>query len=439
MSAETHQARQEARTTREAMPESQPIHGSTPAAPRVVLIGDRRANEAAGMVHDIQATPAEIVAQTWYGDEAVRSVETLKPDAVIIDLAPSIDASIQTLRQLTAVDPLLPIVVLPPDGGELAARSLVVSNRMEVVAKPLRPWTLADVLARMLGEPGTTLDDGEAPARAAARGRVIAVIGAKGGVGTTSFAVNLGVALRRAGAQRVSLVDLNIEQGDVALATDIVPGRSITDLAREGDRVEPDLVASYLTEHASGLRVLPAPARPAGAIVDPSMARRIIQMVARQSGFVLLDLPRGLAPLQRAALQASDWILVVIGNDVSSVKNGRLFLDAIDVLEKGPNQTQVILSQVAGRDGLSERECERALGRRVFMTLPHERLLQTAWNEGRTVLELTGRSSYSRAVTRIAGVFVPSGRRRRGGWRRALPGWPRRRAAASEQEAPEWP
>ena len=382
-------------------------------APRVVLVGDRRADETQGMVHDIEAAPAQVVASAWYGDEALQAVAELSPDAVVVDLAASIDAAIQTLRELTSIHPALAIVVLPPDGGELAARSLVVSDRIEIVAKPLRPWTVAAALGRLLADAhGGDATEHRKAAPRPLRGRVIAVIGAKGGVGTTTFAVNLGMALRAAAAGRVSLVDLNVDHGDVALATDIVPARSITDLAREGDRLDPDLVASYFTRHGSGLRVLPAPPRPTRTVVDPTTAKRIVAMTAAQSDFVILDLPRGFAPLQRAVLQTADWVLVVISNEVGSLKNGRVLLGALNDLDKGPNQLQIVLNHVARGHGLSKRDCERTLGRRVFSELPHEKAHLAAWTEGRPVMELARGSKYSQSVRKLARMFVPTSKRR---------------------------
>ena len=125
---------------------------------------------------------------------------------------------------------------------------------------------------------------------------------------------------------------------------------------------------------------------------------------------------------------------MVIGNDVSSLKNGRLLLDALDRLDRDPDRIQVVLSQVSGRGGLSAQECERSLGRRASAILPHERLLSTAWNEGRTVLELAGRSKYSRAVTRVARGFVPAGKGGGRGWRPRRPHWLRRGEPRAEEE-----
>ena len=404
------------------------------AAPRVVLVGDRRADEAQGMVHDIEAAPAQVVAWAWYGDEALQEVAELAPDAVIVDLAASIDAAIETLRELAVTYPALPILVLPPDGGELAARSLVVSDRIEIVARPLRPWTVAGAFGRLLADMRIA-DAAERRELAPKplRGRVIAVIGAKGGVGTTTFAVNLGIALRAAAAGRVSLIDLHVEQGDVALATDIVPARSITDLAREGDRLDPDLVASYFAQHGSGLRVLPAPPRPGRTGVDPTTAKRIVGMTAAQSDFVILDLPRGFAPLQRAVLQTADWVLLVIGNEVGSLKNGRVLLDALNDLDKGPNQLHIVLNHIRRGRGLSKRDCERTVGQRVFSELPHEHAHLMAWTEGRPLLELVRGSKYSRAVRDLARIFVPTNKRRSGrlALTRLLPGRKRRAGHAS--------
>ncbi len=154
-------------------------------------------------------------------------------------------------------------------------------------------------------------------------------------------------------------------------------------------------------------------------------------MVAASSDFAILDVPRGFAPVQRAVLQLADWVLVIAGDDVSSLKNGRLLLDAIAGLEKGPNQTQVIFNRVIGKSAVSKRECEATLGRRVLADLPHERLLPTSWSLGQPLMEMDGRSSFSRTVNEVADAFVPRPRRPSGFARLRLPRFGRSRPAAS--------
>ena len=383
----------------------------TLGGPRVVLVGDRRSSDGEGLVRDLEAAPSRVVARAWYGDESLHAIERHIPDAIVVDLAPSIDASIQTLRHVATAWPDLPVLVLPPEGGELAARALVVSDHIEIVARPLRPWTIASALSRLVPN-GAYSEPTTQRVASPARGRIIAVIGSKGGVGTTTFAVNLAVQMKLSSGKRVSIVDLNIEQGDVALATDLISPRSITDLIREGDRLSPELVSSYLVEHGSGIRVLPAPPRPTGAIVDPSAARRVIGAVAATSDYAIVDLPRGLAPLQRTALQSADWVLVVVSNDVASLKNARFLIDAIGDLEKGPNQCHVVVNRVTERGGLDLGDCERALGRRALAELPYDDQLQASWTEGQPITQIATKSPYSRALTELATTFAhPTTRR----------------------------
>lgn len=272
-------------------------------------------------------------------------------------------------------------------------------------------------------------DTRSASSRPAGRGSgtVVAVAGAKGGVGRTVLAVNLAVALEAAGAWTV-LVDLDIEYGDVALALDIVPEFTLADVPAIIDKLEPALLGQSLTKHASGIRVLAAPLRPGqrGRFTADHVSR-LLSVLKEMFDFVVVDLPRGLDDLTMAVLGAAHRTVLVTDAQLASVKNSRLALSTLRSREFDLEGLQVVLNNPVAAGQTVRSEVEAGLARDVTVVLPHEKQVARAWLEGKTIFDAKPGSRLASEIRKMASRMLPEeapGRRRNGllSWiRRAAP------------------
>ncbi|MCG7344139.1 AAA family ATPase [Sporosarcina sp. ACRSL] len=234
--------------------------------------------------------------------------------------------------------------------------------------------------------------------------KVITVASTKGGVGKTTVAVNLAVALAKQ-SKRVAIIDLDLQFGDVSLFLDASPRRTIYDWVKEdqeGKRIE-----EYLTLSKQGISILAAPQRPEFAeVITGNDVRRAIAALKPRFDIILIDVSSHMGEIGIVALESSDEILVMTYMDLPTLKNTKLLIETL-VLLKLENRVRVVLNRQFTVKGLSINTVEQVLGLKLFATLPaKEKLMTTAANAGVPIRVSQPRSRIAKNFTNMADVFV---------------------------------
>jgi len=172
-------------------------------------------------------------------------------------------------------------------------------------------------------------------------GSIIAIFGAKGGVGSTTIAANLSGALQDTG-QRVCLLDLDLHLGDVLSFMDVAGNYSITDVLANMSRLDRDLLSSSMTKHASGVNVLAQSVKMEEAEhIKGQDITSLLNFLKKNYDRIVIDGVRGFDEISLAALDASQHLLMVLTQDVPAVRNGQRCLELFSRL--GYDQTKVRL------------------------------------------------------------------------------------------------
>lgn len=161
-----------------------------------------------------------------------------------------------------------------------------------------------------------------ASATARTRGRVVAVVGAKGGTGTTTIATHLAQDhVVSHPEHQVCLVDVDVEKGDIAAMLDVRQSVSIADVAKVASDLSPQTVIDAVITHETGINVLLAPADVRETeLVTPEALRAIIEILRREYDIVIVDGGGHVSPGQAAIVEIADEVLVVTTSDVLSVR-----------------------------------------------------------------------------------------------------------------------
>ncbi|RME33089.1 MAG: histidine kinase, partial [Thermoflexia bacterium] len=252
-------------------------------------------------------------------------------------------------------------LVKPPSGDELISTIRRVYEIGRAQAARIAP-TFPTVL------PGT---GPLPPLRPARRGQVVTVFSPKGGVGCTTVAVNLAVALQaRVGSgQKIAVVDGSLQFGDVGVMLNLQPSRSIADLAVRVDELDSDLLTSVLTPHPSGVKALLAPPHPEAAdsvIGDGGSEghrrlQKILEGLRAEFDYVIVDTCSVLNDWTLLFLDEADLILLVITPLIPDIKDARLFLDLADRLRYPKEKLALVINHSDRRTGLRLEQIERAL------------------------------------------------------------------------------
>jgi pilus assembly protein CpaE len=246
------------------------------------------------------------------------------------------------------------------------------------------------------------------PAPAASAGRTITVFSPKGGTGKTTIATNLAVALHQGGRQRVCLLDLDLEFGDVAISLSLEPIRSLVDAVTDGlERDEDDAVGMLLTEYRPGLDCILAPIEPGDAAKIPAdIVSALLAVLPYRYDYVVVDTSSQFSENVLAALDASDHHVLIANPEIPSLKNLRLTLDMLDLLSYGHDMRSIVFNRADDASGLSEADMERALRAPIAARVPASRDVPASINRGVPIVAAKPDHQVSKAIRRFASEVI---------------------------------
>ncbi len=252
-------------------------------------------------------------------------------------------------------------------------------------------------------------------------GRIVSVISPKGGVGKTVIATNLALGLAQVEPERVVLVDLDLQFGDIRNVLVLTPDHSILDATKQMDGLDTTRLKVFLTRHGSSLYTLCSPNTPAeGEEVDVVGAAHVLGVLAGEFRYTIIDTAAGLSEHTLAAIEMSTDLLIVVDMDVSSVKAVRAELDALDQLGMTQARRHLVLNRADSRVGLAVRDITNTIGMKVNVEVPSSRLIPLSVNQGSPVLETNPGSPVGKHLMQLVARFAESRIRQNGSrrWRR---------------------
>jgi pilus assembly protein CpaE len=234
------------------------------------------------------------------------------------------------------------------------------------------------------------------------RGKVVAVLGAKGGTGKTMLATNLAVLAAKAGVSTV-LVDSCAGFGDCSAVLRVRPGHSIAELAGAA-AVDEALVNDLLSQHESGLKLLASPNDPLAAEkLDARILTQAIDSLVNSHQLVIVDTAPGLGSFALAAFAESDLTYVVTSLDLPAVKDAKLMLNALSTKARSANDNiRVVLNRANSKVAFPPDEVSRALGRGSLVELPSDVAVPRSINNGVVVALESPKSRIAKSLSRMS-------------------------------------
>ena len=324
------------------------------------------------------------------------------PEALLVVCRDESDEALELLRRAAIAYPGRPVVVVcagSPNGFlrkafRAGAEDVIEITTVEMAASDTY-LALAKAVARR--------DSGVA---ATAEGRIITVLGPKGGTGKTLVSTNLAVALS-ADHGRAVVVDLDLQFGDVGLAMGLRPERTMYDLAVSGVAPDASKLDGYLIEHLSGARALLAPTRPDQATaVTPDGIRAILRVLRATVPFVVIDTPPAFSPEVIAALDESTDICIVTMLDAPSLKNTKIALETLDLMGNTA-PVRIVLNRSDSNVGITHADVVHILGRAPDILIPSSRDVVRSVNAGEPIVLSSGkRNESAKALRALAGLYL---------------------------------
>ena len=241
-------------------------------------------------------------------------------------------------------------------------------------------------------------------------GKAITVSSLRGGVGTSTIAVNLAIALARMWQSQVPLIDLALTNGHCALMLDIKPKNTIVQLAeKQTDEIDIDLLDELLLKHDSGVMFLPAPISPVEAeLVNAETINQIIPYLRVEYPFTVIDAGSTLQETTLTAFDHSSAIILVLSGDLASLKATSDMFNLLKQLEYDSSKIFPVLNHTFRTGALPPKDIETALNRELALVIPFAGdAVVNAINRGEPIISNQFNLTTSKAIARLAFNLSP--------------------------------
>ncbi|HEU6439284.1 MAG TPA: response regulator [Terriglobales bacterium] len=324
------------------------------------------------------------------GPEALRLARSDRPALVLIAAnLPGVDGFtiVSRLRMEDGPSTHTPVILLLPENDTEARSKALRSGADDYLTKPFHP---AELMARMRSllaryrpdehyvPPTRSVAAVIAPAAGPApkkqmSAQVILFYGAKGGVGTTTIAINCAIALHKELGRRVCLIDASLQFGDHRVFLDLGLDRmSVVDLAT-APTVDIDLIHQVLVKHESGIDLLLAPPSPETAeLVTQDHLPSLIGLMKSDFDYIVIDMDKRLDEVNLRIMDVADTIYLIMTADLPCLKNVRLVLETIGHLGYSDAKVKLILNRSNAFTGINVKNAESALRRKIDFQIINE-------------------------------------------------------------------
>ena len=274
-----------------------------------------------------------VVAVVSGADEALRWLRDSAADLLFVACAGYSDRALLLLDAVARQNPEMNVMVLGQGSPNGFLRRAFEAGADDIVMLPATPeqvrFEVHKLLARKQGDETPMISE---------HSKLVCVLGPKGGTGKTLTATNLSVCLAQRG-ERVALIDLDLQFGDVALCLGLPPERTVYDLAQSPGALDADKLDAFLATHSSGVRTLIAPRRPDQAsAVGAELLREVYSILRANYDWVVVDTPPGFTAEVITSIDSATHVVMVGMLDSLSLKNTKLGLETLELDEVRPGE-----------------------------------------------------------------------------------------------------
>jgi pilus assembly protein CpaE len=340
---------------------------------------------------------AFFATQTGYRFQSAEATEL--PQLMIIDMDTDQHKTFSRIQALRSASPSIEIFVTAAATDTDILLNVLRAGVQEFLPQPLQKEDLCCALERF-----EERYEGNRPLQTK-KGKFINVLGSKGGVGTTTLAVNLAVSLQEVNPRSsVVLVDLNLQCGDAALFLDIEPLHTLSDITSDPSRLDMTFLTSILSRHASGLYLLPAAER----VEEMSewtieCVERSLELLQSRFDYVILDSGHLLDDITVTTLNRPSTLLLVSTLSLPVVRHTKRLVTLLSQFNYPPEDLKIIINRYKSKHEISLQDFEDSVQQKPFGIIPNDYITAaSSMNKGKTLADIRKRAHITRSIKKIA-------------------------------------
>ena len=321
------------------------------------------------------------------------------PDLVIIEMGESWDKALLRIQAIRNMSPTSEIFLTAAHTDTSILLCALRTGVQEFLPQPLQKEDLHDALQRFEARYQNHRQ------QSTRRSKLINVLGSKGGVGTTTVAVNLAVSLQEIHPNSsVVLVDLNVPFGDVALYLDIEPIHTFGDIASDPFRLDETFLTSLLSRHPSGLYLLPSADRMIESSTQmPDCVEQSLELLQGMFDYVVLDSGDAFDDITVTTLKQPSTLFLISTLTLPVMRNTKRLVTFLSDLDFSMESIKIIVNRYQSKYELSLHDFEKTLRQIPFWTIPNDYpKVSNSINQGRSLSDIYSRAKITKSVRNLA-------------------------------------
>ncbi|NNL47749.1 MAG: AAA family ATPase [Acidimicrobiia bacterium] len=343
---------------------------------------------------------------------AVKEIMEFAPDAVVLGPNIKLAEALDLAAAFEAFHPEVELILVAEGNNGLFAKAMR-AGISDLLPPQVDTAQLKESLDRALDTAVrrrmNVMENLGASGGVTGRGKVITVVAPKGGSGKTTLATNVAVGLAMDPTDRVVIVDLDLQFGDVGDSLQIQGEHTIADLRQVPGGLTRTNLKVFLANRGPNLFALCAPIGPGDADnVTPADVEEVVRLLSSEFDYVVIDTPAGITDATLTAVEFSSEILLVCDLSVASVRGLRKVADVLDRLGITEPKRRFVLNRADSRVGVSPDEAAAVMGMPVSTAIPSTRDLPMSMNQGTPIIEAAPRLAVSRKLMSL--VYSLSGK-----------------------------
>jgi pilus assembly protein CpaE len=381
-----------------------------------ILIVDDNEKARDKLIEQLRFDGMTVVGESGYGAAAYTWAEQLDIDVVIVSIEEPMARALRTVESLAVGTRSWPVLGVSTQTDRETMRKAVLAGVRDHLVLPVSDEELHQTILnihRVDQSRRTAVEQGQTAGRV---GTIVAVVGVKGGIGKSTVSTNTAIALAEQSKQQIALADLDLQFGDDAVMLDIVPTRTIEDVAAELNWSNPQLIQSYLTDHGSRIKLLAAPATPEGAeTISEDQVGKVLETLAATHDYVVVDTSAQIDAISMRAMDLATIVLLVVIPEVPCVRRTKAALALMQEWGYSTDKVKLVVNRARKKSEVSIDEIEKVLQYPVYAQIPEDPKAVKGISIGAPVVLSAPKSEAGKAFTNLGRSLIgaPQTRKRR--------------------------